>query len=129
MMTAISHIREMYHDVTQILIHCKKNKPLNDDIDYELFIGEAIEGDEFGLAPTTSTTMLLCVLDAISVAVSNRLGFKRMDFLQFHPDGALGDLLKAEQKKNETPAEYFSPLTLDEYEDLQGQLEAKVKGI
>ena len=96
MLIAIDHLKLIRPKVQQVLIHCKKDKVPNPNIDIELFIGAVAEGDEFGLAPTTSTTALLCTLDCISVEVSNLIGFKRLDFLKFHPDGALGDLLKKE---------------------------------
>lgn len=97
MVQAMEHIRVIRPHVNQVLIHCKKDKPKNLSANIELFIGAVAEGDEFGLAPTTSTTALLCILDCISVQVSHNIGFKRFDFLKLHPEGALGDLLKAEQ--------------------------------
>lgn len=96
MITAMEHIKLIRPDVYQILIHCKSGKARCEFADTELFIGSVAEGDEFQLAPTTSTTALLCTLDCISVQASHEIGFKRMDFLKFHPDGALGDMLKAE---------------------------------
>lgn len=96
MLEAIDHLKLIRPDVVQILIHCKKDKEPNPNVDIELFIGAVAEGDEFGLAPTTSTTALLCTLDCISVQVSHNIDFKRLDFLKFHPDGALGAMLKAE---------------------------------
>jgi arabinose-5-phosphate isomerase len=100
MVIAIEHLRLIRPNVKQILIHCKKDKPKNPNVDVELFIGAVAEGDEFGLAPTTSTTALLCTLDCISVQVSHNIGFQRLDFLKFHPDGNLGEMLKAELAKN-----------------------------
>lgn len=99
MLEAIDHIKLIRPDAVQILIHCKKDKSKNTNIDIELFIGAVAEGDEFSLAPTTSTTALLCTLDCISVQVSHNIGFKRLDFLKNHPDGVLGEMLKAEQTK------------------------------
>lgn len=99
MLEAIKHIKLIRPNVNQVLIHCKKDKPKNEDVNIELFIGSVAEGDEFGLAPTTSTTALLCILDCISVQVSHNIGFKRLDFLKYHPDGALGAMLKAETEK------------------------------
>jgi arabinose-5-phosphate isomerase len=96
MLEVIKHLKVIRPNVNQVLIHCKKDKPKNEDVNIELFIGSVAEGDEFGLAPTTSTTALLCILDCISVQVSHNLGFKRLDFLKFHPDGKLGELLKQE---------------------------------
>jgi arabinose-5-phosphate isomerase len=42
------------------------------------------------LAPTTSTTALLAVSDALAVAAMERRGFTREDYARFHPAGALG---------------------------------------
>jgi arabinose-5-phosphate isomerase len=41
-------------------------------------------------APTTSTTMMLALGDAISVALVRRRGFSKQDFSIFHPGGKLG---------------------------------------
>lgn len=41
-------------------------------------------------APTTSTTMMLALGDAISVALVSRRGFNKQDFSVFHPGGKLG---------------------------------------
>lgn len=99
MLETIKHVKVIRPDVVQILIHCKPTKPKNTEVDIELCIGEAKEGDEHGLAPTTSTTALLCILDCIAIEVSHNMGFKRLDFLKLHPDGALGAMLTAEKAK------------------------------
>lgn len=99
MLETIKHVKVIRPNVNQILIHCKPTKPKNTDVNIELCIGEAKEGDEHSLAPTTSTTALLCILDCISVEVSHNIGFQRLDFLKLHPDGALGAMLAAEQAK------------------------------
>lgn len=98
MMEAIRHLRKIRPSTVQVLIHCKNNKPVNKDVDVELFIGTVKEGDLHGLAPTTSTTALLCILDCLSVEASAEIGFDRLDFLKFHPSGTLGAMLTAEQK-------------------------------
>jgi arabinose-5-phosphate isomerase len=41
-------------------------------------------------APTTSTTMMMALGDAIAVALVERRGFTRDDFSVFHPGGKLG---------------------------------------
>ena len=99
MLEGIEHIALLFPDVKQVLIHCKKDKALNKDCAVELFLPNVLEGDEHMLAPTTSTTALLCVLDCFAVEASNAIDFQRLDFLKFHPDGALGAMLKAERSK------------------------------
>ncbi len=41
-------------------------------------------------APTTSTTMMLAMCDAIAVVLSERNGFSHSDFKVFHPGGSIG---------------------------------------
>jgi arabinose-5-phosphate isomerase len=48
------------------------------------------EACPLGLAPTTSTTAMLALGDAIAVTLFERKGFSADDFHQFHPKGALG---------------------------------------
>jgi arabinose-5-phosphate isomerase len=45
------------------------------------------------LAPTTSTTVMLALSDALAIAVMERRGFSRDDFARFHPSGSLGKRL------------------------------------
>lgn len=45
------------------------------------------------LAPTTSTTVMLALSDALALAVMDKRGFTREDFAKFHPSGALGKRL------------------------------------
>jgi arabinose-5-phosphate isomerase len=42
------------------------------------------------LAPTTSTTVMLALSDALAIAVMDRRGFSTGDFARFHPAGTLG---------------------------------------
>ena len=48
------------------------------------------EACALGLAPTTSTTAMLAICDAISVVLQKIKGFKEKDFASFHPRGSLG---------------------------------------
>ena len=43
-----------------------------------------------GLAPTTSTTMMMTLGDALAIALLERKGFSPADFQRFHPGGRLG---------------------------------------
>ena len=42
------------------------------------------------LAPTTSTTVMLALCDALALAAMKQRGFTEKDFARFHPNGALG---------------------------------------
>lgn len=48
------------------------------------------EACPMGLAPTTSTTMMLALGDALAVTLLERKGFTAADFRLFHPGGQLG---------------------------------------
>ena len=51
------------------------------------------EACPLGLAPTTSTTMMLALGDALALALLELKGFSRSDFKNIHPGGALGTKL------------------------------------
>ena len=57
--------------------------------DVALVLPDADEACPMGLAPTTSTTMMLALGDAIAVALIERRGFSEADFQVFHPGGKL----------------------------------------
>lgn len=58
--------------------------------DLVLDVGVEREACPNNLAPTTSTTVMMAVSDALAVAVMERRGFRSEDFAKFHPSGALG---------------------------------------
>jgi arabinose-5-phosphate isomerase len=58
--------------------------------DVALDCSVANEACSLGLAPTASTTTMLALGDALSVALSERRGFKEEDFANLHPGGKLG---------------------------------------
>lgn len=89
MLEAIHYISNIRPTATQILIHCNSKK-LRSEAQFELWCGDVQEGDEHGLAPTTTTTTLLCLLDTIAVELSHRLKFTALDFFKYHPGGSLG---------------------------------------
>ncbi len=52
------------------------------------------EADSFGLIPTSSTTALLVLGDALAISVLEQKGFQKKDYAFFHPGGELGRRLK-----------------------------------
>ena len=61
--------------------------------DVALILPNNEEACPMGLAPTTSTTMMLALGDAISVALLERKGFSPDEFHVLHPGGKLGQRL------------------------------------
>jgi arabinose-5-phosphate isomerase len=61
--------------------------------DVKLLLPHAPEACPMGLAPTTSTTMMLSLGDALAVALMERKGFSADQYRDFHPGGSLGRAL------------------------------------
>ena len=61
--------------------------------DVALVIPDSPEACPMGLAPTTSTTVMLALGDALAVCLLERKGFSAQDFKNFHPGGKLGQRL------------------------------------
>lgn len=58
--------------------------------DVVLELGPLQEACPLGLAPTTSTTVMAALGDAMALAVSRMRAFSARDFVRFHPGGSLG---------------------------------------
>ncbi|MGH7030970.1 MAG: KpsF/GutQ family sugar-phosphate isomerase, partial [Stellaceae bacterium] len=58
--------------------------------DAVLSLPAAAEACPMGLAPTTSTTVMMALGDALAIALLERRGFSTADFQVFHPGGKLG---------------------------------------
>lgn len=69
------------------------NSTLAQVADVVQVLPEFDEACHLGLAPTSSTTAVLCYGDALAVSASRVYGFKKEDFGKFHPAGALGKKL------------------------------------
>jgi arabinose-5-phosphate isomerase len=61
--------------------------------DVALVLPHAPEACPMGMAPTTSTTMMLSLGDALAVALMERKGFSADQYRDFHPGGSLGRAL------------------------------------
>jgi arabinose-5-phosphate isomerase len=58
--------------------------------DVVLALGQLEEACSLGLAPSTSTTAMLALGDALALVLSKMRGFAAEDFARFHPGGSLG---------------------------------------
>ncbi|MGE0719213.1 MAG: SIS domain-containing protein [Alphaproteobacteria bacterium] len=73
-----------------IAMTSRRDSPLSDAADVALVLPPAAEACPMGLAPTTSTTMMLALGDALAIALLERKGFTADKFRTFHPGGHLG---------------------------------------
>ena len=68
----------------------KSDSTLAEQADVALLLPSMVEACPLGLAPTTSTTAMLALGDALAVALLERRGFSQEDFQVLHPGGQLG---------------------------------------
>lgn len=94
------------YKIKLICIVSKKNSMLYKSSDIKLLVPESKEAG-YGIVPTTSTTLQLCIGDALAIAVMKYKKFSHLDFKKFHPAGNLGLKLKTVEdlmlKKNKIP--------------------------
>jgi len=76
-----------------IAITSNADSTLGQHSDINLLIPKAKEACPNGMAPTTSTTMMMALGDAIAVALLERMGLTKEQFKIFHPGGKLGQKL------------------------------------
>jgi len=80
-------------EIPLIGITSKGNSALAEQADVAIVLPSAPEACPLGLAPTTSTTMMLALGDAMAIALLERRGFSAQDFQVLHPGGAIGQRL------------------------------------
>lgn len=68
---------------------------LGQQADVRILLGRLKEAGPWGLAPSTSTTAMLAVGDALALVVARQRGFTPQQFAVFHPAGSLGRQLKS----------------------------------
>jgi arabinose-5-phosphate isomerase len=73
-----------------ILITGRENSSCAREADLILCTFVTDEACSNNLAPTTSTTAMLALSDALAIAVMEERGFTQEDFARFHPSGTLG---------------------------------------
>jgi len=71
----------------------RRTSVLADAAEVALVLPDIDEACPLGLAPTTSTTQMLALGDAMAVALLERRGFSASDFRLLHPGGQLGKRL------------------------------------
>ena len=77
-------------DIPLVALTSVGGSTLADAATVALVLPEITEACPMGLAPTTSTTVMLALGDALAVALLERKGFSAEDFRIFHPGGKLG---------------------------------------
>jgi arabinose-5-phosphate isomerase len=76
-----------------IAITSSKDSTLGKAADIVLELPQAAEACPLGLAPTSSTTMMMALGDALAIVLLRRSGFTMHDYKALHPGGKLGKKL------------------------------------
>lgn len=92
LMDLIDYTRRFH--IPLIAITSDPQSPLGQYADIPLILPSSPEACPNGLAPTTSTTMMLALGDALAVALLDRMGLTAEQFRVFHPGGKLGQKLR-----------------------------------
>jgi len=80
-------------------IMSNRNSKLGSEADIVLEMGITEEACPLDLAPTSSTTAMLALGDALAVCLLELRGFTQEDFAQLHPGGSLGKRLSLRIKE------------------------------
>ncbi len=80
-------------NVPLIAVTGRERSTLTANSDLILRYGSSAEAGHLGLAPSTSTALMLAMGDALSLVVSKMKNFQPTDFARFHPGGSLGKRL------------------------------------
>lgn len=81
------------YKITLIAITSNGESTLAKHSDIALLLPKVPEACPNGLAPTTSTTMMIALGDAVAVALLERMGLTPEQYKVFHPGGKLGQRL------------------------------------
>ena len=81
------------HAIPLVALCARADSALAGAADVLIRLPDADEACPLSLAPTTSTTMMMALGDALAVALLDRVGFSREDFKLRHPGGQLGKRL------------------------------------
>ena len=81
-------------NINLIGITSKKNSVLYKSSNISFLLPSAVEAGPGNYIPTSSTTMQICLGDAIALSTINQRKFSKLDFKRFHPSGSLGAKLR-----------------------------------
>ncbi len=77
--------------ITTIGITGSNDSVLSRECDLVYCFIEIEEATRYGLAPTSSTTALLVMGDALAAVLADKNGFRKEEFAALHPGGTLGE--------------------------------------
>lgn len=94
----VSLSRRLYSDLPLIVITGNPDSTLPSEANITLFTGNPPEVCPMGLTPTTSTTVMTVIGDALVVMMMEKIGFTAAEYAKRHHGGYLGH-----KSRNATP--------------------------
>lgn len=93
-------IKNLFAEVPVIVITGNENNPLSEKSECTIFTGGPQEVCALGLTPTTSTTVMTVIGDALVVLMMEKIGFNSVEYSKRHHGGYLGTKSRIQSKKN-----------------------------
>ncbi|CAN5389423.1 KpsF/GutQ family sugar-phosphate isomerase [soil metagenome] len=88
LLVLVKHMRGLGAKV--LAITARQKSSLAKFADVTVMLPNVEEACPEGIAPTTSSTMMLALGDALAIAAMQSRGFSRADLMQLHPGGSIG---------------------------------------
>ncbi len=91
LLLVLPHLKRLSRGL--IAVTGRSNSTLGRAADIVLDYGSVDEACHLGLAPSTSTMLMLALGDTLALVLSEQRQFQALDFARYHPGGALGKKL------------------------------------
>jgi len=91
---------DLHQDLPLIVISSNPESVLAQNADVFIYTGNPEEVCPLGLTPTTSTTVMTVIGDALVVSMMNKIGFTNEDYSKRHHGGYLGDKSRLQARLN-----------------------------
>jgi arabinose-5-phosphate isomerase len=86
----IALTKNLYADIPMILITGNVNAQIDADVNVCIYTGNPKEVCPLGLTPSTSTTVMTVIGDALVVSMMEKIGFTNAEYAKRHHGGYLG---------------------------------------
>jgi len=83
--------RQLHSGLPVVLLTGNKDGELVEEANITLLTGKPQEVCPLGLTPTTSTTVMMVICDALTVLLMKKIDFKAVDYAKRHHGGYLGE--------------------------------------
>lgn len=93
-------IKNLFPQVPAIVITGNGKSPLAEKSNYTILTGGPAEVCTLGLTPTTSTTVMTVIGDALVVLMMEKISFSSEDYSKRHHGGYLGDKSRNQSQKD-----------------------------